>query len=1058
VKFDRARSLFLALLLCLLAIGVATQDAEAQTRRRTGQQQMKVQRTQIALPPDAKRAQPAPQRKDLRAVKPPSSRKFYGSRGTLEERYEQLVDAEIAQLYKLSQQYQRSPSRGEIWVRLAERYVEKSRLIEFRLQDEFDKKLEAYNAGKTKVKPKLDLGLSNEYSKKAIQLYLWFIRDFPKDPKMDQALYFLGYSHFDIGDLKRGEAYYNRLIKEYPRSEYVAESHFALGEYHFENENWQEALNHYSKVIQREASRLYTFALYKASWCFFRLGRTATAIKSLERVIYVSRSSGRDDGDDSTRSVNTLRLAAEALKDYVPFYFETEDYENAERAFLKVSGKQSMALSMLEQLAYMYAFAGDWRATEYLFQRLIRENPRDPKAAQYQYQIVQVFTDSKNEQGLRGAYTTWISQFGPDSPWAKANAGNKQLLADTFKLQESTLRRRTLQLHQNAQNTRHKSVQAEAKNSYDLYMQNFSSAADAPMMRFFLGELLFDMQDYKGAAQNYTWYLRNVGNGPYTEKAAINNVLALEKLLPTPETLEARREKLPKKTDVLPMDEVTTAFVAAARMFLDKFPKAEQAVEVRRRLAVVLYNHNEFDQALAEFNAIVDRPTWDENSKISAELILDIHNLREDIPGYERDAARFLSRREISDSEFGKNVRVNLQKATLMSADKMSQTGKYIESAKTFENFAKANQKTAAGQVAAYNAANNYQKGLDFVSASKMYLAFLSMPAADQNVAKLKEESRNNLAEIYRRLGRLSEAADQYYAFSKETTNSAKSMAALYNASLIWKAGREDSKAKRALEEYAGKARGNDKAEAIFHLAEIEGYNGRTAAERALYERYLSSAPTDTAKVMLAHYRIFKSHAASGRGANSTEWAKRTVSTYENLKKQGRAVGVRYAAEARYFLSSEKLEEMDRVQLGQTEASITKGLERLQGLQQGLLQDMVVVVKMDYGPYIIAGIISEAQALEKIAAAFEKAPVPKEYASSPEASAQFRELARNEAKGFRDRAKAIYEDAYKRAMTLDVVSPYTIAAMDGVQRYSPDKMFYRGEVITGEYSLDGGGL
>src|SRR5690606_3728040 len=127
---------------------------------------------------------------------------------------------------------------------------------------------------------------------------------------------------------------------------------------------------------------------------------------------------------------------------------------------------------------------------------------------------------------------------------------------------------------------------------------------------------------------------------------------------------------------------------------------------------------------------------------------------------------------------------------------------------------------------------------------------------------------------------------------------------------------------------------------------------------------------TDTAKVMLAHYRIFKSHAASGRGANSTEWAKRTVSTYENLKKQGRAVGVRYAAEARYFLSSEKLEEMDRVQLGQTEASITKGLERLQGLQQGLLQDMVVVVKMDYGPYIIAGIISEAQALEKIAAAF----------------------------------------------------------------------------------------
>ncbi len=1031
--------------------------ADAQSRRRSGQQQMRVERSKIELPPETRRSQARPQRKDLRAVKPPSSRQFFGSRGTLEDRYEQLVDAEIAQLFKLSAQYQRSPSRGEIWVRLAERYVEKGRLIEFRLQDEFDKKIEAFNAGKLKSRPKLDLGLSNDYSKKAIQLYEWFIRDFPKDPKVDQALYFLGYSHFDIGDVRRGEAYYRRLIQQYPKSEYVAESHFALGEYHFENENWQEALKHYSRVVRSEGSRLYTFALYKASWCFFRLGRSATALQSLERVIYVSRSSSRAE-DDSTRSVNTLRLAAEALKDYVPFYFETGDYQNAERTFLKVAGKESMVLPMLEQLAYMYAFAGNYQATEALFNRLIRHNPRDPKAAQYQYQIVQVFTDTKNDAGLRGAYITWLTQFGPDSPWAKANGGNQALLDETFKLQESTLRRRTLQLHQNAQNTRHKSVQLASKESYDLYMRSFASSPEAPMMRFFMGELLFDMGDFKGAAQNYTWYLRHGGNGPYTEKAGINNVLALEKLLPTPEELEKRRSALGKKTDPLPMDEVSTAFVAAAKMFLEKYPRSDQTIEVRRRLAVLLYNHNEFDQAIAEFNQIIDRPKWDEDSKVAAELVLDIHNLREDIPAYQRDAARFLSRSEVAGSEFGKSVQVNLQKATLMNADKMSQTGQYVESAKTFETFARANAKTSAGQVAAYNAANNYQKGLDFPSASRMYLLFLGMPAADANVAKLKEDSRNNLAEIYRRLGKMPEAAEQYYAFSQENKDKAKSLAALYNAALIWKAVREDAKAKRALEQYAQQASGNDRAEAYFHLAEIEGYSRRAAAERALYEKYLNSAPTDPSKVMLAHYRIFKSHSATGRGANSVTWAQRTVQTSENFARQGRPTGVRYAAEARYFLSSEKLEEMDRVQLGQTEASITKGLEKLQSLQQSLLKDMVAVVKMDYGPYIIAGIISEAQALEKIAQAFERAPVPKEYADSAEVSQQFKELAAKESAGFRARAKAIYEDAYKRAMSLDVVSPWTLAALDGVQRYSPESVHYRGEQFQSSFSLDGGGL
>ena len=119
---------------------------------------------------------------------------------------------------------------------------------------------------------------------------------------------------------------------------------------------------------------------------------------------------------------------------------------------------------------------------------------------------------------------------------------------------------------------------------------------------------------------------------------------------------------------------------------------------------------------------------------------------------------------------------------------------------------------------------------------------------------------------------------------------------------------------------------------------------------------------------------------------------------------------------------------------------------------------MVAVVKMDYGPYIIAGILSEAQALEKIAQAFERAPVPKEYASSPEVAQQFRELAAKESAGFRSRAKAIYEDAYKRAMTLDVVSPWTLAALDGVQRYSPETVSYRGERFDGAFSLDGGGL
>jgi TolA-binding protein len=83
----------------------------------------------------------------------------------------------------------------------------------------------------------------------------------------------LGYNNFEIGNLKKGVRYYKDLTNRFPKSVYVSESHFALGEYYFEKEQWKKALPEYMKVVQRRKSRLFTFALYKASWCHYRMGK-----------------------------------------------------------------------------------------------------------------------------------------------------------------------------------------------------------------------------------------------------------------------------------------------------------------------------------------------------------------------------------------------------------------------------------------------------------------------------------------------------------------------------------------------------------------------------------------------------------------------------------------------------------------------------------------------------------------------------------------------------------------------------------------------------------------
>ena len=212
------------------------------------------------------------QQVNLSQVKPPRTSSFFEDANDDKAKLEKITDQQISELFKLTQKFKNSAQRGELWLRLAELYVEKAGVIDFRKQGEYDQGLKDFQAGKRKNKPSLDLADAREYNKKAIQLYEWFVRDFPKDEKMDQALFFLGYNYYEVAQLKKGTDFYTRLTKEYPRSPYVTEANFALAEYYFENEKWAQAKSYYDQVLKYRRHRLYNFSMYKAAWCDFRQG------------------------------------------------------------------------------------------------------------------------------------------------------------------------------------------------------------------------------------------------------------------------------------------------------------------------------------------------------------------------------------------------------------------------------------------------------------------------------------------------------------------------------------------------------------------------------------------------------------------------------------------------------------------------------------------------------------------------------------------------------------------------------------------------------------------
>ena len=127
---------------------------------------------------------------NLNAVKPPKLSEMYKYDNVDEAKYEKTLNLQIGELYKLTQKFKNSGNRGELWLRLAELYLEKANIIDRRKQDEFDLKLREFQAGKSKVKPVLDVVDAKDFNRKSIQLYEWFLKDFPNDPKVSQALFF----------------------------------------------------------------------------------------------------------------------------------------------------------------------------------------------------------------------------------------------------------------------------------------------------------------------------------------------------------------------------------------------------------------------------------------------------------------------------------------------------------------------------------------------------------------------------------------------------------------------------------------------------------------------------------------------------------------------------------------------------------------------------------------------------------------------------------------------------------------------------------------------------
>ncbi len=957
--------------------------------------------------PSIKRAEKREVRRvNLRAIKPPQTSKIFYQSGSDEAALMKQTDEAIAQLYKLTQRYKKSSQRGELWLRLAEQYVEKAKLIEYKLQTQYDEDMKRYLEKKTKRRPRLDLSTAQSYNKKAIQLYEWFIRDFPKDEKVPQALYFLGFNNFAIGNLKKGEQYYTELTKRFPRSPYVTESNYALAEFYFDNEKWKNSLSYYLKVVRDKRHRLNPLATYKAGWCYYKLNNTKRGIKFLEKVIV----DGRRSKSDGATQGNRIRLAKEAIKDLVLFYAEVGNPNLAYGYFADIIGPKS-AGSYVGKLGDYYLDTGNTKGAKVIFTKLIQEEPLAPESFDYKTKIVNLLQTSKDQTGFQQELYEWISTYGPKGRWQQANAKNEKLVAEANKKMEFTLRNYILQQHQTAQNARTESAQKRATLGYRLYFDTFENTEKYAEMRFFYGELLFDMGEFEKAAVQYSWVIEKAPKSEYAEKAILNTLLALEKQLPTAEEI---KKIVGDDTEPVQFTRNIVLFEKAALRFFETNPNGENIPAIKYRVGALHYYFNHFDDALKYFNEIVEKYPKTEFASYSANLILDIYNLKKDYKGLQAAAQNILSVPALANSDVGKQVEDIKVQADFKLAKDMEATKDYAKAAETYKAFAQSNKSNPLAVTAVYNAGINYERAGQIDEAIPMYEAVAASKAAKDK--SLVFNSAKFLPPLYEKLGQYQKAAVAYEAFAKDHPKDKLSVEYRYNAGIIFDALNQYSNSIRNLNVYYDNKNGSEKFEALFLLGNIYERLGRLDRALGYYDQYMNSGTVNAAGVVEAAYSISKIHEKRKATKYQEEWLEKTVLTQKALARKGKVVGVSYAAEAKFLLVDDTYYELIRVKIPASSKAQAAAVQKKLGLLNKLKEQLKDVIAYDDGFQIVAALNLQGKALYHMYASLMEAPKPKGL--NAEEVKQYEAGIANIANPFKDQAKETLELAVKRGYEL----------------------------------------
>ena len=542
------------------------------------------------------------------------------------------VDLAIENTKMLIDKSRSKPYMPELYMRLAELYIEKSRIVYFIRK----------GAVKGKKSSKMDKFEYDMLKSKAIEIYQRILDHYPDFEDRDKVYFFMAHEQRELGNIDEMVKSYRTLIKEFTKSSYIPEAYLLLGDYFFAKQDLDSSTRHYEKVLEYPESPAIEIARYKLAWCFINNVDYEKAIKLFEAAI-------EGHVPDKELDVDTYQhvdVRLESLIDMAfcyPEYYKKSTPEKALEYFQKYSWSRQSYGIVIDKLAYRYFVKKNWQMASALYRELcdLRQDPE--KLLEYCRNIFECVQAIGNYENADKDVALIVKALRRQKYSVDIDDKQKEKESRSF---EVYCRELITHLHEKARSTKSKEAFKIAGAAYKSYLEFFDDSSARTDMQNNYAEVLFSAGQYLKAGKEYEKIVESLALYPQAKMDKLYSaVISYYNAL--------------KNKDDLNYYDLTYArqgMRATGNEYASAYPASPATSDVLFNVAWVAYDAGMHDQAIDEFTKFIDKYPGGKSATAAVHLILDIYNMDENYKGLTEYGKKVLSNPGITDAKLKTEV------------------------------------------------------------------------------------------------------------------------------------------------------------------------------------------------------------------------------------------------------------------------------------------------------------------------------------------------------------------------------------------------------------------